>query len=207
MQRPIPEGYSSSDHFTLGSDIKAVLDALLMPDIVLGEALHKRVRGLEPGKWYPIELLLEVMDALDAKVGRMALLQMGRRLFAASHQTRTQEKTNSASDVIFGIDAMYHHANRGSNIGGWSVILFEPGHARLEKRTPHHCLMEEGLLSAALAAAGTPSMVTQTQCLRLGAPFCVFDVSSVISDVRWSGGHPRITAPERSSSAGSKKAG
>ena len=32
------------------------------------------------------------------------------------------------------------------------MLGFEPGKAELEKTTPHHCVMEEGIFSAALLA-------------------------------------------------------
>jgi hypothetical protein len=43
---------------------------------------------------------------------------------------------------------MYHHANRGTGIGGWKVLRFDAGYAELEKMTPHHCVMEQGILSS-----------------------------------------------------------
>jgi hypothetical protein len=94
----------------------------------------------------------------------------------------------SAADVIYGIDGMYHHANRGSAIGGWKVLRFDPGYAELEKTTPHHCVMEQGILSGALAAVKCPGIVSQKQCFRQGADACLYVISSSFTDERWSGG-------------------
>jgi hypothetical protein len=83
---------------------------------------------------------------------------------------------------------MYHHANRGSGIGGWKVLRFDPGYAELEKTTPHHCVMEQGILSGALAAVKCPGIVSQKQCFRQGADACLYVVSSSFTDERWLGG-------------------
>ncbi|HSC86702.1 MAG TPA: hypothetical protein VLC09_05500, partial [Polyangiaceae bacterium] len=103
---------------------------------------------------------------------------------------RLLEVAKSARDVVYGIDGMYHHANRGSGIGGWKVLEFQPGYAELEKTTPHHCVMEQGILTAALTAVGCPSNVTQRACLREGADVCIFSISSALTDTRWD--HQRI---------------
>ena len=113
---------------------------------------------------------------------------MGRTLFKLSHEKRVLESAKSARDILYGLDAMYHFANRGERIGGWAVTAFEPGHAVLEKTTPHHCMMEQGLLSAALAAVGCPSSVEQPRCFRTGSDACVFEITSTVTDERWSGG-------------------
>ena len=88
----------------------------------------------------------------------------------------------SAHSVVYGIDKMYQHAHRGRGIGGWQVLDFKPGYAEIDKTTPCHCIMEEGILLAALAAVGVPSRIEQRQCFRQGAPSCLFVVTSVITD-------------------------
>jgi hypothetical protein len=151
--------------------------------------------------WYPIEWLLDLMEKVDTELGQYGLLQMGRRLFALSHEERLVKIARSAADVIYGIDGMYHHANRGSGIGGWKVIRFDPGYAELEKNTPHHCVMEQGILSGALAAVKCPGIVSQKQCFRQGADACLYVISSSFTDERWFGGG----AAARAAPSGSSK--
>ena len=187
-RRRKPRGYLGKGHETIGSDILAVVQILKMPEQVLGaEEVHKLSKVQVDG-WYPIEWLLDLMDKVDRELGHYGLLQMGRRLFALSHEERLVKIARSAADVIYGIDGMYHHANRGSGIGGWKVLRFDPGYAELEKTTPHHCVMEQGILTGALAAVKCPGIVSQTQCLRQGADACLFVVSSSFTDERWFGG-------------------
>jgi hypothetical protein len=175
------------NHETIGSDILAVLAILKLPDQVLGAEEAKRLREVDPNGWYPIEWLVELMETLSARIGQYGLLRMGRTLFKMSHEKRFREVARSARDAIYGIDAMYHFANRGEGIGGWKVLKFEPGYAELEKNTPHHCVMEQGILHGALAALGTPGTIAQRDCFRSGGEVCVYTVTSAITDERWTG--------------------
>ena len=180
-----PRGYVGRDHETIGSDILAVLGVVSMPQHVLGPELHARISGMQPDGWYPVGTLLELLEVLDRKVGANALRQMGRRLFELSHQAHVEETQLTCAQLIGGFDGIYRRANRGGEIGGWRVLSFQPGRAVLEKTTPHHCALEEGIISAALAAVGIPATVAQQTCLRRGSDVCTFVVTSFISDGRW----------------------
>ena len=182
-----PKGYLGIDHETIGSDILAVLKILKLPEQILGVEDARRLAEIEPKGWYPIGLLLDLMEKLDREVGHYGLLRMGRTLFNLSHEARVGKQATCARDIVYGIDAMYRHSNRGRMIGGWEVLSFEPGNATLEKTTPHHCLMEQGILSAALSAVGCPGIVSQSQCFREGAEACHYIVSSSFTDERWGG--------------------
>jgi hypothetical protein len=201
-RRRKPRGYLGKGHETLGSDILAVFQILKMPEQVLGAEEVRKLSQVQMDGWYPIDWLLDLMDKVDKELGQYGLLQMGRRLFALSHEERLVQVARSAADVIYGIDGMYHHANRGSSIGGWKVIRFDPGYAELEKTTPHHCVMEQGILSGALAAVKCPGIVSQKQCFRQGADSCLYVISSSFTDGRWFGSRaaPRV-APSASSKA------
>jgi hypothetical protein len=196
-RRRRPRGYIGKGHETIGSDILAVLQILKMPEQVLGAEEVQKLGKVEMDGWYPIEWLLDLMDKVDKELGHYGLLQMGRRLFQLSHEERLVQVARSAADVVYGIDGMYHHANRGTGIGGWKVIRFDPGYAELEKTTPHHCVMEQGILSGALAAVKCPGIVSQKQCFRQGGEACLYVISSSFTDERWFGnrGVPMQAAP------------
>ena len=182
-----PRGYYGEDHETIGSDILAVLKILRMPEQVLGVEHARRLLQVEPNEWYPIAWLLELMEQLETHVGPYGLIRMGHTLFQLSHKERLQGVAKSAKDILYGIDGMYHHANRGRGIGGWKVLHFAPGLAELEKNTPHHCVMEQGILTEALATVGCTCHVTQTQCFREGADTCIYEITSSFVDRRWTG--------------------
>jgi hypothetical protein len=187
-----PRGYFGEDHQTLGSDILVVLKILKLPEQVLGKQEYERVQRVRADAWYPIEWLLELMELLEERVGPSGLMQMGRRLFELSHKDRVMLLAKSAKDIVYGIDEMYHHANKGQGIGGWKVTRFEAGLAELEKNTPHHCLMDQGLLMEALRSVGCACNVSQLRCFRQGADSCVYQITSTFVDSRWAGESARF---------------
>jgi hypothetical protein len=182
-----PRGYSGEDHTTLGSDILAVLKILKLPEQVLGKEEFEKLKLVKADGWYPVDLLLGLMEILEAHVGKYGLMQMGRRLFEMSHKQRVLQVAKCAKDIIYGIDGMYHHANRGRGIGGWHVLKFEPGLAELEKNTAHHCVMEQGILTEALLTVGCAVNVVQTRCFLDGADTCVYQITSAFVDKHWAG--------------------
>lgn len=181
-----PRGYFGEDHTTLGADILAAVKILKMPEHVLGEREWKRLQTVKPDAWYPVELLLGLMEILDAHVGRYGLMQMGRKLFEASHKERVMRSARTAKDVLYAMDNIYHHGNRGSGIGGWQVLKFENGLCEIEKNTAHHCVVDQGLLTEALLAVGCACNVEQIQCFLDGAPTCIYRVTSAFVDASWS---------------------
>jgi hypothetical protein len=180
-----PRGYSGEDHTTLGSDILAVLKILKLPDQVLGQEESDRLKRVRPESWYPVEQMLGLMEILEAHVGDDGLMQLGRRLFEG-HKSRLLVTAKTVKDILYAFDDIYHHANRGSGIGGWRVLKFEAGRAELENNTPHHCMMEQGMLTEALLAVGCAGNVTQKRCFRDGADTCIFEITSAFADKRWS---------------------
>lgn len=182
-----PRSYIGLNHETLGSDILAVIKALHAPERALGPELTAKLKAVRPSGWYPISWLLEALEAMDQKLGTYALKNVGWKLFEMSHAENVKKVASSAHDILYGFDTIYHNANRGTSIGGWKVIAFSPGHAELDKTTPHHCVMEEGIMQEALRTIGVKAEVTQRQCFRQGAESCIFVVDSPITDARWMG--------------------
>ncbi len=182
-----PKGYLGIDHEIIGMSIVALHTVLKMRDSAF-ELEARPLRGpIDPEGWYPIGILLNLLDRLEQKVGYFGLVRTGRAIFQMSHQATVAHSQHSARDVLEGFDALYRNSNRGRGIGGWRVVRFEPGNAEIEKTTPHHCAMEQGILSAALNAVGCPAIVGQSACVREGADACRFVISSLITDERWSG--------------------
>jgi hypothetical protein len=186
VQQP-PRGYVGKQHETIGSDLLSILKALRDPEKVIGPDAMQQLQTVDPTEWYPVELLLGLLERIHDVVGPEGVRNTGRVLFSISHEARIKNVARSARDIVFGLDDMYHHANRGIEIGGWKVLSFEPGRAMLEKTTPHLCLLEEGILETALRAVEAPSQIEQSRCLRDGADACVFVIASTITDERWSG--------------------
>jgi len=187
LGRRLPRGYIGRGHETIGSDILAVQRATINPARVFSAESLARLEQVKSQGWYPIEWLLDLMDELHERLADVGLKRVGRELFRLSHAEKVRVTASAARDIVYGIDGMYRFANRGHEIGGWRVLEFGAGHAELEKTTPHHCVMEEGILSEALTCVGAPAIITQTACIRDGADACRFTIRSMITDDRWSG--------------------
>jgi hypothetical protein len=179
-----PRGYRGLNHETLGSDVLAVMRSLKLPHLTLGQEMADRLSSVKANEWYPIGMLLEATERVEEKLGNDGLRQMGRVLFKTSHESRGTLPP-SARALLYAFDTLYRTVNRGEDIGGWKVIEFSPGLAKMEKTTPHHCIMEEGIMGGALQAVRTPATITQERCMRKGADHCLFVVSSFITDQRW----------------------
>src|SRR3954471_15398320 len=95
-----PRGYFGEDHTTLGSDILAVLKILKLPEQVLGKEEFEKLKLVKADGWYPVDLLLGLMEILEAHVGKYGLMQMGRRLFEMSHKQRVLQVAKCAKDII-----------------------------------------------------------------------------------------------------------
>jgi hypothetical protein len=183
-----PRGYVGLSHLTLGSVILAVLQTVLDANIVLGEKRFEELRAVQPQRWYPVATMLDLLEFLAKRMGRASLVKMGRQLFKNAHARQVGSEANSAGDILFGMDTMYRHANTGESIGVWRVLKFSPGLALVEKTTPHHCGLEEGILHEALSLVGAESLIVHRQCFRDGAESCIFEIHSSAKGV-WMGKH------------------
>jgi hypothetical protein len=182
----MPRGYYGDDHTILGSDILAGLKILKLPDQVLGPLELERMARVKPDGWYPVKWLMDLTEVLEAHVGRYGLMQMGRRVFEMSHKQRVSTQLKNAKELLYALDGMYHNSNRGRGIGGFQVLRFEPGVAEIEKNTPQHCLVDQGMLTEALLGMGCACNVSQIRCFREGADTCVYEITSAFVDKRWS---------------------
>ena len=183
----LPRDYVGTRHETLGSDILAILKAVTLPERTLGADLHRRLSEVRPDRWYPISLLLEALEALELKLGAFGLRHVGWELFKLSHAEAFRQNVTSARQLVHGFDGIYRNVNRGPAIGGWTVLSFEPGLAVMEKTTPHHCVMEEGIIEEAMRTLGIRVEVSQRQCFLKGADACQFVLRSPVTDQRWTG--------------------
>ena len=181
-----PRGYRSDDHTTLGADILAITRTLKLPEQVLGTAEWRRLQQVDPDGWYPVDWVLGLTEILEAHVGTLGLMQVGRKLFTSAHKHRVLRSAKTAKDICYALDDIYRHSNRGSGIGGFTVVKFEPGLCEIEKNSVEHCILDQGLLCEALLAIGCACNVVQTRCFRDGADTCLYRVTSAFADARWS---------------------
>jgi len=169
----------------LGSDLLAVLKILKMPEQVLAKPDFERLCRVQADAWYPVDWLTNLTTTLERHVGRYGLIQMGRRMFELTHRGRVLQHAKTAKDLIYGLDDMYRHANRGRGIGGFQVLKFGAGIAEVEKTTGQHCLLDQGLITEGLLAVGCACNVSQTRCVLENDDTCVFEITSAFADKRW----------------------
>lgn len=186
MQRK-PKGYVGTNHETKGSDILSILKVLHLPEVTLGKELAAELKAVKPDSWYPIGKLLQALELLEKKLDAYALRSVGWAIIKQSHEANIREHFTSARDLLGAFDAIYKNVNRGTAIGGWRLVSFEPTKAVLEKTTPHQCVMEEGIVEEALRTIGVSPKVRQTKCFRSGAETCVYEIVPSTTDERWNG--------------------
>jgi len=180
-----PKGYLGIGHEIIGMSLLALQTVLKQRDSALELEARPRLGPFDPKGWYPVGIMLDLQNRLEEQVGYFGLVRTGRAIFQMGHESIVTGTQYSARDVLDGFDAMYRRSNRGQSIGGWRVVRFDPGNAEIEKTTPHHCAMEQGILSAALSAVGCSAIVGQSACVREGADVCRFVISSAVTDSRW----------------------
>ena len=183
----LPRGYKSSNHETIGADLLSLVDAILMPEQILGKELTQRLRMASPKGWYPVADVLDPLEQLNRKLSPDSLRRVGQTIFRNGPEAEFRRRVFSARDFFHSMDHLYHVANRGSDIGHWTVVSFDEDSAVLEKTTPHHCIMEEGIIAAGLRVLNVPAVIYQTSCFRAGAESCRFVVTSHLCSSRWSG--------------------
>jgi hypothetical protein len=183
----LPAGYVGTNHETIGLDVLAILKVIQMPDLILGRELTESLRKIDPAKWYPMEMLYDPVELLHKKIGDSSLIRIGSELFRMTHAKAVKEHVRSARELLYGLDGLYRRANRGQNIGGWKVVSFERGKAIVEKTTPYHCVLEQGILIEALETIGVPANVEQRRCFRGGDDLCEYAITSFVKDARWNG--------------------
>lgn len=186
-----PSSPSPSDqHEVIGADMLAVRRAVeflsssastkttsMYVRNVLGNALTERLDAIDPERWYPVSVMLEMERALDDKIGASGLRRMGRALFKHDLSEMTRTHMKSVRESLSALDAMYRTHNRGANLGGWTVRSFTETRAELVKTTPHNCLMEEGILIEACATFDIAVVVAQPECVRNGDDHCLYIVT------------------------------
>ncbi len=179
-----PQGYAGINHQTAGTDILSVLKTVHAPEITLGKELAARLRRVQPDQWYPISDMLELLERLDEKLGSFHLKQVGWNIIQGL-PPGLFSRFSSAREMLEGMDTLYRMNNRGEQIGHWKVAAFSANRAELEKTTPHHCIMEEGIIEESLRAMTLAAKVQQTQCFRKGDPLCRYVVVPRTADSRW----------------------
>ncbi len=131
--------------------------------------------------------LLEGLEALDAKLGSFGLKHVGWELFKLLARRDVPSGREVRRNLVYGLDGMYHHANRGQGdrrVEG--VLRFDRACAELERPPRTTAVMEEGILEEAMRTLDQ-GLGFAARVLPQGRRGVPLRVKSPIVDARWTG--------------------
>lgn len=130
----------------------------------------------DPTAWYNGQHFETILNEFEAQDPGLPT-EIGKNIYYTLRSQFVAMGLQTPDDVLQTLPGMWQHVTRGDS-GEWRTELLGPGRARLEVAQPYNCLFEQGAVQGALEAFEAYDVVIQhSQCIRTGAPFCVFDVS------------------------------
>jgi hypothetical protein len=150
------------------------LIATVMPDYCSPETLAV-LNQIDPQAWYHGELLETVLDEFERKDPALPA-EIGKNIYYTLRSQFVAMGLQTPSDVINSLPSSWLYATRGDS-GEWRSTMLGPQHARIELEQPYNCQFEQGAMVGALESFDAADVtIDHTQCMRHGAPYCVFDV-------------------------------
>lgn len=136
--------------------------------------------GVSPEGWYHGQALATVIDELAEQDAELPF-DVGKNIYYTLRSQFLSLGIRTPEDVITTLPGLWMHVTRGDS-GEWRTAIVGKQHARLELEQPYNCQFEQGAVHGALEAFDAQDVqIDHSQCIRDGAPFCVFDV-------RWQNG-------------------
>jgi hypothetical protein len=131
--------------------------------------------GIEPDTWYHGQLLETLINDLEERDPSLPTF-IGRGIYYMFRPLMRQFGIRTAQEGLLALPAFYRNGTRGDN-GEWRVEVKGPGRVRIEGEQPYNCHFEEGGLIGLLEGLEAEDVqIEHAQCMRNGAPFCVFEV-------------------------------
>ncbi|UQA61985.1 hypothetical protein [Polyangium aurulentum] len=131
--------------------------------------------GIDPDAFYHGQLLETILNELEDRDPSLPAF-VGRGIYYMFRPLMRQLGIRTAEEGLRALPTFYQNGTRGDS-GEWRVEIKGPGHARLEADQPYNCHFEEGGLVGLLEGLdATDVTVDHVQCVRKGAPICVFEV-------------------------------
>jgi hypothetical protein len=131
---------------------------------------------IDPAAWYHDQLLETLLNDFEDRDPTLPKY-LGRGLYYMFRPLLRQMGLHTAEAGLHALPAIFKNGTRGDN-GWWRVVRTGPGRARVEGQQPYNCKFEEGSLAGLLEGLGAEDVqVEHGQCMRAGAPFCVYEVS------------------------------
>ncbi len=161
----------------LGTNIVSVKTQMLNPDIIFKKITKYSYDNISAIKWYPMEQFTLLTDHIEKEFSPNVIRKIGKAIIPEMKKAGVLPEM-SPELFLEGLSMVYHQANRGPNIGDWSVIKKEPKHFIMNNSTMHNCHLEEGILLGGISSfGGNAPRIVQTTCVKKGDSFCTFDIT------------------------------
>lgn len=134
------------------------------------------VDRIEPERWYPAAWAIAIYYAIEAQIGRGALIAVGRRMVETAP---LPPGLDSVRSLLASLDAWYKLVARGPDTGD-ILCEFEDSHsAVLEWNTWGPCGLNVGIIEGACTRFGAQALIEHgaTGCMDRGATSCTYRVS------------------------------
>lgn len=146
------------------------------------EALVKKVlrdagvEGIDPNRWYDINWAMSVYYAIYEKIGRGALIAVGKKMIEAAP---FPPGLDDAKSLLPGLDAAYRMNVRGADIGEITCEFDDDHSATLVWSTLGPCPLNIGIIEGCCSRVGSPALVEHGAggCMDEGGPSCTYLVS------------------------------
>jgi hypothetical protein len=130
---------------------------------------------IDPAAWYHDQLLETILNDFEDRDPELPAF-VGRALYYMFRPFLRQMGLRTAEDCLRALPDIFKNGTRGDN-GWWRVEHTGPGRARVEGQQPYNCKFEGGTLVGLLEGLDAEDVhVEHGQCMRAGAPFCVFEI-------------------------------
>jgi len=131
-----------SDNETLGQGFLAAIEMLSMVDFD-PFLTQFGVEDIVADAWYPQQLELDVLHTIYEACGKVALIQIGRRI---PDVVEYGVEVKTIEDAIGLLDVGYKYNHRGPDVGSFKHDWLEKRTIRMTSRTPYPNDLDFGIL-------------------------------------------------------------
>jgi len=134
------------------------------------------VDHIEPEHWYDAHWAIGIYYAIEAQIGRGALIAVGRRMIETAP---FPPGLDSVRTVLQSLDAAYKMNARGPDTGDILCEIEDDYSAVLEWNTWGPCALNLGIIEGACSRFGAEALIEHgaTGCMDRGHPSCLYRVS------------------------------
>ena len=167
-----------------GVEVSSIAQAADHLSTVFGERIEEMLAAngladVRPNSWYPLQSYLDVIRAVDRRIGEKTVFYIGKKL------PELTEWPSGVETVIEGMESIsgaYETVHRGGDIGYYRVESVTDGELRLRCKNPYPCALDRGIIRGTGEQFSPPTAYVGlaeqgTGCRADGAEECVYEVT------------------------------